>query len=1208
MKSSFILSFIYLTILLIKRIKPSSLNSQKSSLLNYHEKNAWLDNLLTQQKLTNSAGLERQRHRRNLYQLDDVISRVRSQQQNQQNRPCPHNCNCNYETINCNGLISTCNECLYWPKIDFNQIYKLTESAFKHFKFAPGKITNVIIYKLLNSTIGAGTFNDFIVPPNSHIEVTFQYNSLIKFDHNVLKGLKLGHNSTLIFNFPYTTQVCLLICFKRKNEVEVEFNFFVIILFDQKKKVVFASHCFDGIEMASNDVRFIVRIIKSFSVIFSADLSNFIDISDQISIPTSFNLNSNDNDNNNKNTSSSSSKSNKSNNKSSSTSHFVNNAWQITTGQIIIDIKSTHLVKFEENSLSNIELDSKAHFVIDLGLIEKLWIQKNAFGGIIQRPFTSFILYAKQISFIDFRAYSFTNWTLQDNANAQIYFEELTPSICFQRNLFHNLKIHHSQFNISFINSKNIMLMHDVFSHLSIVDSKGHLTIGVYTKPSFSLFVNDNYQNFLKYRRQYLSSSSSSSRQSINGLYSDGSVNLDQAFIRNDLFPGNSSSSSFFNNGNNYYSFNHNLNKNRLNVYDKSSDIIDIFYADNKQTYRYNFSIEKNCFSNLTTTTANGVKNLKIIADNIDTLLIDDFIVNYSNNQQQKKQQQFNNNIYFLVNVKHLALSQETLKNVYKTWIEFLRTPLNFKLGLASQQHHQKQQRIIKLSGFNRNLLEISKLSIPSVFNKNSFQNNKKEMSIDNSCQISMIPNDDTIINLDPSGFKFTPLKCTCQMVELVYNQLDTNRLENVLPCTVPNSDFIASCRQQLESKCQFFLNRQQQGARLGFYNEDDNLELNKRNGNIENFLDNYVKLWTFCISEPDPELIKQNDRETSLSVAHSYYYNHRFSDIDRFFSLSSSPYNASFDMSQSSYIDDTGNGLSGDPTQNDTTNKLASNIGKVVGIVILCFVCSIVFFMIAINCIQYKFRNDLLDDYDFVSPTSNGIITSRLNSNTSRSGSGGGGGGGHIDKNKDIDSNLTGDDQRLGPLSNYNNRKSIHDNSSRDDDENDDPDDNDDDEDKMYNGPSVQNNFKRLTPAQVEKIKHEYDEEEVEEDDQIDVYEDDYNDSCEGEEEEEEEVEEEEDIIDINDKNINHNGNGTSTASSTSSASNDSGKSSNISYISNSNGTLRSPIITSSSSSSSSSSKSPKNKTISFNKNYPINNKSKITSNIDSKTRKLKV
>ena len=57
-----------------------------------------------------------------------------------------------------------------------------------------------------------------------------------------------------------------------------------------------------------------------------------------------------------------------------------NSSWFLNKGQLIIDIKSTHLVKFEDYSLAYMRLKSNAKFYVDMDLIEKLMIQRHSFS------------------------------------------------------------------------------------------------------------------------------------------------------------------------------------------------------------------------------------------------------------------------------------------------------------------------------------------------------------------------------------------------------------------------------------------------------------------------------------------------------------------------------------------------------------------------------------------------------------------------------------------------------------------------------------------------------------------------------------------------------------------------------------------------------------------------------------------------------------
>ena len=227
------------------------------------------------------------------------------------NRPCPSRCNCNFDTMNCNDLLARCAECLHWSKIDFNQIREMRARAFEHFRFAANQTTHLIIYKLLNSTLDADTFAGMHVERHAHLEVTFQYNSLIIFGKHVLRGLRLAANATLVFNFPYTSQV------------------------------VFAARWLEGVRVEHASAKIVIRILKSFSVKFAGESKQ---------------------------------------RGGSGLGGVGQQHWSWSTGQLVIDIKSTHLVRFDEHSFARMRLSDNAKFFIDLELVEKLMLQRYSFA------------------------------------------------------------------------------------------------------------------------------------------------------------------------------------------------------------------------------------------------------------------------------------------------------------------------------------------------------------------------------------------------------------------------------------------------------------------------------------------------------------------------------------------------------------------------------------------------------------------------------------------------------------------------------------------------------------------------------------------------------------------------------------------------------------------------------------------------------------
>lgn len=185
-------------------------------------------------------------------------------------------------------------------------------------------------------------------------------------------------------------------------------------------------------------------------------------------------------------------------------------------------------------------------------------------------------IYARHLTFIDFRAYSFSDITLTGNSRMQIYLEELLHSLCLQRNVFDSLTLNeNSHFNFSVINSKNVMFMHDAFSNMNLNSPSSKLYMGVYNKPSFQLMLAENnyYREFLKERMEY--------KWSVNFGNGDQS-NYDQY---TGLYqPSYPVGSDYFYAG--------------METEERNLDLAR-FYERHKLAYAYNMSIERGCFSNL---------------------------------------------------------------------------------------------------------------------------------------------------------------------------------------------------------------------------------------------------------------------------------------------------------------------------------------------------------------------------------------------------------------------------------------------------------------------------------------------------------------------------------------------------------------------------------------------------------------------------------
>jgi hypothetical protein len=157
---------------------------------------------------------------------------------------------------------------------------------------------------------------------------------------------------------------------------------------------------------------------------------------------------------------------------------------------------------------------------------------------------------------------------------------------------------------------------------------------------------------------------------------------------------------------------------------------------------------------------------------------------------------------------------------------------------------------------------------------------------------------------------------CTCQDIYFLYNKPDSSSsASSTLPC---DSGTVKKCFDHLKNECK--------------YNKNDT-----------SFLKDYTKFWLFCLSESE------------MSLKDDYSKLH----IDGFYGgvgLDDSPYAFS---TASSLLTPSINGTSSEGMAPN------NNLGKIVGLGIICFVFGLVLFMIAINLVQYKFRNDLLDDLE---------------------------------------------------------------------------------------------------------------------------------------------------------------------------------------------------------------------------------------------------
>lgn len=138
-----------------------------------------------------------------------------------------------------------------------------------------------------------------------------------------------------------------------------------------------------------------------------------------------------------------------------------------------------------------------------------------------------------------------------------------------------------------------------------------------------------------------------------------------------------------------------------------------------------------------------------------------------------------------------------------------------------------------------------------------------------------------------------------------------------------------------------------------------------------------YIQFWKYCISEKEPDHSPTTGLITNGNKINTenYYYNN-FNDPDGMFSASMS--SSFFEMSESfksslSQPDAAIPETLDEPTDASISSNITS-IGKIVGMIIIIFMTGIVVFMIVVNFIQYKFRNELLDDLEYTSQNGPGI------------------------------------------------------------------------------------------------------------------------------------------------------------------------------------------------------------------------------------------
>ena len=675
-----------------------------------------------------------------------------------QQRPCPVNCSCNYDTIYCNDLIETCPECIYWSQIDFNRVTKLNYEAFKHYSFAKNRITNIFIYNLLNDTISENSFKSFHVPANAHIEVTFHYNSLIKFNEYSLNGIHLDTNSTLVFNFPFTTQV------------------------------LFYRNCFHGIFMKSSNSKFIIRILKSFYVRFASDFS-FQQLS-STSNSSTLNLS-----------------------RREIKTNLANEAWDFSNGQLVLDIKSTRLIKIEKEFFSNINLSNHTKIYLDFELIEKLVFNEYSFSNLNLSNKSQLILYMKQINYVSFKDNLFSNINLYKKSALRIYLNELANSVCLSTNFFSNITLNDefTYLNFTITNSKNIVLTQKSFNSINSLSENSKLVFNIYNLPSlifrkFNELVNKERSSYLLPIYEHLKP-------------------LDIYF---NTFDSNNNDKD-----------NDKENENIIDIDEVHDDENNKFYLISKQNYLYNLSIESDAFYN--------VKDKSIVlffVDNINTVLLDSSIS--GNFKETNNQISFK----FFLNIKNFISQKNSFSSSNNVYLKFFKEPKLIKVDYDSLRFN-----VFKI---DRAVLKDDNGSITK-----SKRNQKVAM-------VQHLVNSSTRILCDHTEWKSKTITtidkslkvCSCE----TFNSVTRESKSPLFPCVLVDDDFMSSCQLKFDLFCYNTL----------IINLNDTKRLIVKNAvNIEaDYNQNFIKFWKICSSLQNlNEVNKPASEKFDMASVYSNYF-----------------------------------------------------------------------------------------------------------------------------------------------------------------------------------------------------------------------------------------------------------------------------------------------------------------------------------------------
>lgn len=212
---------------------------------------------------------------------------------------------------------------------------------------------------------------------------------------------------------------------------------------------------------------------------------------------------------------------------------------------VTIDIKYTHIVEFEKNSFSGLTLDSSTiNFGIDY--IDKVSIESNAFSNIQISNSSQFIQIFKQVQFLELHFGSFNDFKLSNNSSMKLILSDLADNYCTESYSFKSFYLlSNSSLNITYLNTKNLILMGNTFYNFVLLDSQ--VSVNLLNQPNMSYLVPQvpiyrEFQDLMFNLTIETNLFSNFSRQtSKNDLISMRIDNVDMLHVENEIMKGSQS-------------------------------------------------------------------------------------------------------------------------------------------------------------------------------------------------------------------------------------------------------------------------------------------------------------------------------------------------------------------------------------------------------------------------------------------------------------------------------------------------------------------------------------------------------------------------------------------------------------------------------------------------------------------------------------------